>query len=257
MHQYHYERIIIMLSIKNLNVNIKNVPILCKLNLEVNPGEIHIIMGPNGSGKSTLSYIISGQPDYTVINGSIFFKEKNLLTLTPEERAGEGVFVAFQHPIDIPGVSNRLFLNSAVNAIRKYRKQPLMSQLEFIESVHKYMELLNMPKDLLTRSVNVGFSGGEKKRNDILQMMMLKPKLCILDETDSGLDIDAIKIVYNGLNMLRDTYRSFIIITHYERILEYITPDYVHVLYKGCIIQSGNLELVKQIEKKGYGWLYA
>lgn len=246
-----------MLLIRDLYVNIKDVPILCKLNLTINPGEVHIIMGPNGSGKSTLSAIISGKPDYTISNGSIVFKGKNLLTLSPEERAGEGIFVAFQYPIEIPGVSNQLFLNSAVNAVREYRKQPLMNRLEFLKSVQKYMILLNMPEDLLTRSVNVGFSGGEKKRNDILQMIMLDPILCILDETDSGLDIDAIKIVYNGLNMLRNKTRSFIIITHYERILEYIKPDYVHVLYKGCIIKSGNLDLVKKIEKKGYGWLYA
>lgn len=246
-----------MLFIRNLYVNIKDIPILCKLNLTVNPGESHIIMGPNGSGKSTLSAVISGQPDYTIIDGSILFKGKDLLNLNPEDRAGEGIFVAFQYPVEIPGVSNQLFLHSAVNEIRKYRKQPLMNRLDFLKSVQKYMKLLNMPKDLLTRSVNVGFSGGEKKRNDILQMMMLNPILCILDETDSGLDIDAIKIVYTGLNMLRNKIRSFIIITHYERILEYIKPDYVHILYEGCIIKSGDMDLVKQIEKKGYGWLYA
>lgn len=245
-----------MLLIKDLHVNIQDIPVLNKLNLKVNSGEIHIIMGPNGSGKSTLSAIIAGQPNYNVTRGSILFKEKNLLTLNPEERAGEGIFVAFQHAVDIPGISNQLFLNSAVNSIRKYRKQSIMSKLEFIESVQKYMILLKMPEDLLIRSVNVGFSGGEKKRNDILQMMMLEPALCILDETDSGLDIDAIKIVYNGLNMLQCKTRSFIIITHYERILEYIKPDYVHVLYKGCIVKSGKLELVKKIEERGYSWLY-
>lgn len=245
-----------MLLIKNLCVNVKDIPILQQLNLTINFGEIHIIMGPNGSGKSTLAAIISGHPNYIVTNGSILFKKKDLLVLKPEERAGEGIFVAFQYPIDIPGVNNQLFLNNAVNAVRKYRRQPLMSRLEFIESVQKNMVLLQMPEDLLTRPVNVGFSGGEKKRNDILQMIMLEPILCILDETDSGLDIDAIKIVYAGINLLRDKIRSFIIITHYERILEYIKPDYVHILHKGSIIKSGNLNLVNKIEKQGYNWLY-
>ncbi|CAD83427.1 probable ATP-dependent transporter sufC [Candidatus Blochmanniella floridana] len=245
-----------MLSIHNLNVSVKGSSILNKLNLEISPGEIHIIMGPNGSGKSTLSAVISGQPDYIVTDGTILFKKKDLLLLKPEERAGEGIFVAFQYPIEIPGISNQLFLYSAINAIRKYRNQPPVERFEFLQSVQKKMQLLHIPDDLLTRSVNVGFSGGEKKRNDILQMMMLEPTLCILDETDSGLDIDAIKIVYNGLNLLRNTTRSFIIITHYERILEYIKPDYVHILHKGCIIKSGDLTLVKKLEEKGYGWLY-
>ncbi|URJ27859.1 Fe-S cluster assembly ATPase SufC [Candidatus Blochmanniella camponoti] len=244
-----------MLLIKNLNVSVKNVSILKKLNLEINPGEIHIIMGPNGSGKSTLSATLSGQQDYAVTNGEILFKNKNLLLLKPEERAGEGIFVAFQHPVDIPGISNQSFLHHAVNAIRKYRHQPLMDRFDFIQLVQKNMALLKMPNDLLTRSVNVGFSGGEKKRNDILQMMMLEPLLCILDETDSGLDIDAIKIVYNGLNILSDKIRSFVIITHYQRILEYIKPDYVHVLHKGHIVKSGDISLVKKLEEKGYGWL--
>ncbi|WHL24765.1 MAG: Fe-S cluster assembly ATPase SufC [Candidatus Blochmannia vicinus] len=244
-----------MLSIKNLNVSVKDISILKKLNLEINPGEIHIIMGPNGSGKSTLSATLSGQKDYVVTDGEILFKDKNLLLLKPEERAGEGIFVAFQHPVDIPGISNQLFLHSAVNAVRKYRNQSLIDRFDFIQLVQKNMKLLKMPSDLLTRSVNVGFSGGEKKRNDILQMIMLEPLLCILDETDSGLDIDAVKIVYNGLNMLSNKKRSFIIITHYQRILEYIKPDYVHVLHKGHIIRSGNIDLVKKLEEKGYGWL--
>ncbi|WP_159715588.1 Fe-S cluster assembly ATPase SufC [Blochmannia endosymbiont of Camponotus nipponensis] len=244
-----------MLSIKNLNVSVKGISILKKLNLEINSGEIHIIMGPNGSGKSTLSATLSGQQDYVVTDGEILFKKKNLLPLKPEERAGEGIFVAFQHPVDIPGISNQLFLYSAVNAIRKYRHQPLLDRFDFNQLVKKNMILLKMPDDLLTRSVNVGFSGGEKKRNDILQMMMLEPLLCILDETDSGLDIDAVKIVYNGLNILSNKIRSFVIITHYQRILEYIKPDYVHVLYKGQIVKSGNISLVKKLEEKGYGWL--
>lgn len=244
-----------MLLIKNLDVSVKGIKILNNLNLSVNSGEIHIIMGPNGSGKSTLSSIISGQPDYIVTNGEILFKEKNLLLLKPEERAGEGIFVAFQYPIDIPGISNQLFLYSAINAVKKYKKQPIIDRSEFRKSVQEKMMLLKMPEDLLTRSVNLGFSGGEKKRNEILQMMMLDPILCILDETDSGLDIDAIKIVYKGLKILKNKKRSFIIITHYERILEYITPDYVHILNEGSIIKSGNIELVKQIEEQGYAWL--
>ncbi|URJ30332.1 Fe-S cluster assembly ATPase SufC [Candidatus Blochmannia vicinus (nom. nud.)] len=244
-----------MLSIKNLNVSVKNMSILKELNLEINPGEIHIIMGPNGSGKSTLSATLSGQQDYVVTDGEILFKNKNLLLLKPEERAGEGIFVAFQHPVDIPGISNQLFLHSAVNAIRKYRNQSPIDRFDFIQLVQKNMRLLKMPSDLLTRSVNVGFSGGEKKRNDILQMILLEPLLCILDETDSGLDIDAVKIVYNSLNLLSNKKRSFIIITHYQRILEYIKPDYVHVLHKGHIIRSGHIDLVKKLEEQGYGWL--
>lgn len=244
-----------MLSIKNLNVNVKNISILNNLNLTVKAGEIHIIMGPNGSGKSTLSAVLSGQKGYIITEGQIKFKEKNLLSLKPEERAGEGIFVAFQHPTNIPGISNQLFLNSAINSIRKYRGQPPIDRLDFMKCVQKKMQILKMSPDFLTRSVNVGFSGGEKKRNDILQMMILEPLLCILDETDSGLDIDAIKIVYNGLNLLHDKTRSFIIITHYQRILEYITPNYIHVLYNGSIVKSGNISLVKMLEEKGYGWL--
>lgn len=244
-----------MLLIKNLDVKVQDVQILYKLSLNIYPGEIHIIMGPNGSGKSTLSSVISGQQDYTITNGEILFKEKNLFLLKPEERAAEGIFVAFQYPIDIPGINNQVFLYNAVNSIRKYKQQPPIDRFQFLESVREKMMLLKMPNDLLTRSVNSGFSGGEKKRNEILQMMVLKPVLCILDETDSGLDIDAIKIVYNGLNLLRNKNRAFIIITHYERILEYITPDYVHVLNNGRIVKSGDLTIVKKLEEKGYGWL--
>lgn len=244
-----------MLLIKNLNVSIKNTFILNKLNLNIKSGEIHVVMGPNGSGKSTLSAVLSGQKDYTVTAGQILFKKKDLLLLKPEERAGEGVFVAFQNPIEIPGISNQLFLHSAINAIRKYKGQSLIDRFDCIKSIQKAMNILKMPPELLTRSVNVGFSGGEKKRNDILQMMLLKPSLCILDETDSGLDIDAIKIVYNALNILHNKKRAFIIITHYQRILEYIKPDYVHILYNGSIIKSGDISLVKTLEDQGYGWL--
>lgn len=244
-----------MLSIKNLNVSIKNISILNNLNLNIKHGEVHVIMGPNGSGKSTLSAVLSGQKDYVVTNGQITFKEKNLLLLKPEERAGEGIFVAFQHPTDIPGINNQLFLHSAINAIRKYNDQSSINRFDFIQLVQKKMKMLKISPDFLTRSVNVGFSGGEKKRNDILQMMILEPLLCILDETDSGLDIDAIKIVYKGLNTLRNKIRSFIIITHYQRILEYIKPDYIHILYKGHIMKSGDISLVKILEEKGYDWL--
>lgn len=244
-----------MLSIKNLNVSVKNISILNNLNLEIKSGEVHVIMGPNGSGKSTLSSVLSGQQDYIVNSGRIIFKRKNLFLLKPEERAGEGIFTAFQHPVEIPGVSNQIFLYNAINAVRKYKGRTPVDRINFIKSVHKNMKMLQMSPDLLTRSVNVGFSGGEKKRNDILQMMILKPSLCILDETDSGLDIDAIKIVYNGLNILRNNRRSFIIITHYKRILEYIKPEYVHILYNGQIIKSGDISLVNTLEEKGYGWL--
>lgn len=246
----------LVLFIKDLDVSVKNVQILYKIKLNVHPGQTHVIMGPNGSGKSTLSSIISGQPEYIVQHGTIIFKKLNLLSLTPEERAGEGIFIAFQYPIDIPGVNNQLFLYSAVNSVRKYRKQPAIDRSKFLDSVRKKMNLLKMPEELLTRSVNFGFSGGEKKRNEILQMMMLDPILCILDEPDSGLDIDAIKVIYKTLNSLRNKTRAFIIITHYTQILEYITPDYVHIFHNGRIIQSGDITLINQIESKGYEWLY-
>ncbi|BAH83298.1 Fe-S cluster assembly ATPase SufC [Candidatus Ishikawella capsulata] len=244
-----------MLSINNLHVSIKDKIILCGLNLEVKPGEVHAIMGPNGSGKSTLSAVLAGREDYKIINGSIRFKDKDLLNFSPEERAGEGIFVAFQYPTEIPGVSNQFFLYNALNAVRKYRKQSEVDQFDFQNIIQKKIKLLKMPKDLLSRYVNVGFSGGEKKRNDILQMSILQPELCILDETDSGLDIDALKIVANGINSLHNGQRSFIIVTHYQRILNYIKPDLIHVLYNGKIIKSGDFALVKQLEEQGYGWL--
>ncbi|XZQ54816.1 MAG: Fe-S cluster assembly ATPase SufC [Arsenophonus sp.] len=244
-----------MLSIKNLNVSIENTNILNELNLDVKKGEIHAIMGPNGSGKSTLSATLAGRKEYKINSGEIIFKNKNLLELSPEERAGEGVFLAFQYPIEIPGVSNQFFLQTSVNAIRKYRNQQPLDRFDFKDFIKDKIELLDMPKDLLIRSVNVGFSGGEKKRNDILQMATLEPKLCILDESDSGLDIDALKIVANGINSLRNAERAFIIITHYQRILDYILPDFVHVLYQGKIIKSGDFTLAKKLEVQGYGWL--
>lgn len=244
-----------MLTITNLNAKIEDKPILNGINLHINPGEIHAIMGPNGSGKSTLASTLAGRDDYEVTSGSALFKGKDLLSLDPDERAGEGVFLAFQYPVEIPGVSNHVFLKAAVNAVRKYRDQPELERFELADLIDEKIELLNMPKDLLSRSVNVGFSGGEKKRNDILQMAVLDPELCILDETDSGLDIDALKEVANGVNSLKDGKRSFMIVTHYQRILDYIQPDFVHVLYQGEIIKSGDFTLVAELEEKGYGWL--
>ncbi|MBG6248389.1 MULTISPECIES: Fe-S cluster assembly ATPase SufC [Symbiopectobacterium] len=244
-----------MLSIKNLHVSVEGKAILNGLNLEVKPGEVHAIMGPNGSGKSTLSATLAGREDYEVNDGTVAFKGKDLLELDPEDRAGEGIFMAFQYPVEIPGVSNQFFLQTAVNAVRKYREQELLDRFDFADFIEDKIKLLKMPEDLLTRSVNVGFSGGEKKRNDILQMAALEPELCILDETDSGLDIDALKIVANGVNALRNQQRAFIIVTHYQRILDYIQPDYVHVLYQGRIVKSGDFSLVKQLEEQGYGWL--
>ncbi|MCH5049598.1 Fe-S cluster assembly ATPase SufC [Pectobacterium odoriferum] len=244
-----------MLSIENLKVSVEGKAIIKGLNLTIKPGEVHAIMGPNGSGKSTLSATLAGREEYEVTDGSVSFKGKDLLELSPEDRAGEGVFMAFQYPVEIPGVSNQFFLQTSVNAVRKYREQEPLDRFDFADFIEEKIKLLNMPEDLLTRSVNVGFSGGEKKRNDILQMAALEPDLCILDETDSGLDIDALKIVSNGVNSLRDGKRSFIIVTHYQRILDYIKPDHVHVLYQGRIVKSGDFSLVKQLEEQGYGWL--
>ncbi|MEQ9843529.1 Fe-S cluster assembly ATPase SufC [Pectobacterium brasiliense] len=244
-----------MLSIENLKVSVEGKEIIKGLNLTIKPGEVHAIMGPNGSGKSTLSATLAGREEYEVTDGAVTFKGKDLLELSPEDRAGEGVFMAFQYPVEIPGVSNQFFLQTSVNAVRKYREQEALDRFDFADFIEEKIKLLNMPEDLLTRSVNVGFSGGEKKRNDILQMAALEPDLCILDETDSGLDIDALKIVSNGVNSLRDGKRSFIIVTHYQRILDYIKPDHVHVLYQGRIVKSGDFSLVKQLEEQGYGWL--
>ncbi|CAG9414423.1 Fe-S cluster assembly ATPase SufC [Providencia alcalifaciens] len=244
-----------MLSIKDLHVSVEGNEILKGLSLEIKPGEVHAIMGPNGSGKSTLSATLAGREDYQVDSGEVTFNSKDLLALDPEERAGEGIFLAFQYPVEIPGVSNQFFLQTSVNAVREYRQQEPLDRFDFQDFIEDKIELLDMPQDLLTRSVNVGFSGGEKKRNDILQMAALEPKLCILDETDSGLDIDALKIVSNGVNSLRTPERSFIIVTHYQRILDYVKPDFVHVLYQGKIIKSGDFSLAKKLEEQGYGWL--
>lgn len=244
-----------MLSVKDLHVSVEGNEILKGLSLEVKPGEVHAIMGPNGSGKSTLSATLAGREEYEIDSGEVTFKGKDLFELDPEERAEEGVFLAFQYPVEIPGVSNQFFLQTAVNAVREYRQQEALDRFDFQDFIEDKIKLLEMPEDLLARSVNVGFSGGEKKRNDILQMAALEPQLCILDETDSGLDIDALKIVANGVNSLRSPERSFIIVTHYQRILDYVKPDFVHVLYQGKIIKSGDFSLAKKLEEQGYGWL--
>ena len=244
-----------MLSVKDLHVSVEGNEILKGLSLDVKPGEIHAIMGPNGPGKSTLSATLAGREEYEIDSGSVTFKGKDLLELAPEDRAGEGIFLAFQYPVEIPGVSNQFFLQTAVNAVREYRGEEALDRFDFADFIEDKIELLNMPQDLLTRAVNVGFSGGEKKRNDILQMAALEPSLCILDETDSGLDIDALKTVANGVNQLRSPERAFIIVTHYQRILDYVKPDFVHVLYQGKIIKSGDFSLAKKLEEQGYGWL--
>ncbi|HGY2888773.1 Fe-S cluster assembly ATPase SufC [Morganella morganii] len=244
-----------MLSVKDLHVSVEGNEILKGLSLDVKPGEIHAIMGPNGSGKSTLSATLAGREEYEIDSGSVTFKGKDLLELAPEDRAGEGIFLAFQYPVEIPGVSNQFFLQTAVNAVREYRGEEALDRFDFADFIEDKIELLNMPQDLLTRAVNVGFSGGEKKRNDIMQMAALEPSLCILDETDSGLDIDALKTVANGVNQLRSPERAFIIVTHYQRILDYVKPDFVHVLYQGKIIKSGDFSLAKKLEEQGYGWL--
>ncbi|UKA12381.1 Fe-S cluster assembly ATPase SufC [Photobacterium damselae] len=244
-----------MLDIKNLHVSVEDNEILKGINLQIKAGEVHAIMGPNGSGKSTLSSTLAGKEDYEVTQGSIEFLNKDLIELDADERAGEGVFLAFQYPVEIPGVSNKLFLRTALNGIRNYKGLSELDRFDFDDLLEEKAELLKMPVHLLDRSVNEGFSGGEKKRNDILQMAVLEPNLCILDETDSGLDIDALKAVSEGVNALRDDKRAFIVVTHYQRILDYIKPDYVHVMVDGKIVKSGDYRLAKELEEKGYGWI--
>lgn len=244
-----------MLEIKNIHAKAGDKDILKNLSLTVKPGEVHAIMGPNGSGKSTLGNLLAGMPHVEPTQGSVRFKDKDLLSLEPEERAGEGIFLAFQYPVEIPGVNNMYFLRTAYNAQRKYRGEEGVDSAGFLRLVKEKIKQLHMKDDLLKRPVNVGFSGGEKKRNEVFQMAVLEPTLAILDETDSGLDIDALKIVADGVNQLRSKDRSFIIITHYQRLLDYIEPDYVHVLADGQIVKSGTKKLALELEEQGYGWL--
>ncbi|QJC31782.1 Fe-S cluster assembly ATPase SufC [Enterobacteriaceae endosymbiont of Donacia tomentosa] len=241
-----------MLKIKNLNVYINEKIILDKLNLSINPGEIHAIMGPNGSGKSTLSYILAGKTGYIIKQGTILFKNKNLLCMPPEIRAREGIFIAFQYPIEIPGVSNNVFLYNSLKAIRKHKGLSNLDRITYNKIINEKIKILGKSQHFLERFVNVGFSGGEKKINDILQMLVLEPDLSILDEIDSGLDIDALKKVSNIINIMRNKKRSFIIITHYRRILEYIKPDYIHILYNNKIVKSGNFNIISKLETYGY-----
>lgn len=244
-----------MLIIKDLKARIEDKSILNGINLVVRPGEVHAIMGPNGSGKSTLASVLAGREDYEVVNGEVTFEGKDLLEMSPEDRARAGLFLAFQYPVEIPGVSNANFLKTAVNEVRKSRGQEVLDSKDFLRLMQEKMKLVQMDKTMTQRSVNEGFSGGEKKRNEIFQMAMLEPKLAVLDETDSGLDIDALRIVSDGVNALRSPERSFVVITHYQRLLDYIVPDVVHVLYKGKIVKSGPKELALELEEKGYDWI--
>src|SRR5690554_1831038 len=244
-----------MLRINNLYASVEDKEILKGLSLDVKPGEVHVIMGPNGSGKSTLANVLSGRDGYEVSSGTVELNGKNLLELEVEERAREGVFLAFQYPVEIPGVSNMEFLKVSVDSIRKHKGLPSLSSIDFMKLARATGNKIQLDQAFLRRGVNEGFSGGEKKRNEILQMMLLEPSLCILDETDSGLDIDALQTVADGVNAMRDDKRSFIVVTHYQRLLDYIVPDYVHVLSDGKIIKSGDKSLAKELEAKGYGWL--
>ncbi|MFC0262201.1 Fe-S cluster assembly ATPase SufC [Fontibacter flavus] len=244
-----------MLTIKNLHASIEGNEILRGINMEVKAGEVHAIMGPNGSGKSTLASVLAGREEYEVTDGEVIFQGKDLLELSPEDRAREGVFLAFQYPVEIPGVSTTNFLRTAVNQVREYRGLEALDAVKFLSVMKEKMKLVEIDQKLLSRSLNEGFSGGEKKRNEIFQMAMLEPKLSILDETDSGLDIDALRIVSNGVNKLKSPETATIVVTHYQRLLDYIVPDFVHVLYKGRIVKSGTKELALELEEKGYDWI--
>ena len=244
-----------MLEIKNLHAKVADSEILRGIGLTVKAGEVHAIMGPNGSGKSTLAHVLSGRENYQVTAGEVTFQGKDLLQMIPEERAREGIFLAFQYPVEIPGVSSSYFLKAALNAVRKHRGLPELDAMDFLALIKEKMKVVEMDQGLLNRSINEGFSGGEKKRNEIFQMAVLDPKLAILDETDSGLDIDALRIVANGVNALRSAERAMIVITHYQRLLSYIIPDYVHVLFDGRIVKSGDKRLALELEEKGYAWI--
>lgn len=244
-----------MLKIQNLHAGIEGKKILNGISLDINPGEVHAIMGPNGSGKSTLASVLAGRKEYEVISGSVEFQGKDLLELSPEDRAGEGLFLAFQYPVEIPGLTTTNFIKTAVNEVRKYRGEAALDAVGFLRLMKEKMALMNIDQSLLSRSLNEGFSGGEKKRNEIFQMAMLQPKLAILDETDSGLDIDAIRVVANGVNKLRSKDNAVLVVTHYQRLLDYIVPDFVHVLYNGRIVKSGPKELALELEEKGYDFI--
>jgi Fe-S cluster assembly ATP-binding protein len=244
-----------MLTIRNLHAAVNGNEILKGIDLTVNAGEVHAVMGPNGSGKSTLAQVLAGREAYDVTEGQVLYEGKDLLDMDPEERARAGVFLAFQYPVEIPGVSNTYFLRAALNAIRKERGQDEMDAMAFLKLVRQKLKVLHIDEELLKRPVNEGFSGGEKKRNEIFQMAVLEPRLCILDETDSGLDIDALRIVADGVNALRSKDRAILVITHYQRLLNYIVPDKVHVLFNGRLVKSGGKELALELEEKGYGWI--
>jgi Fe-S cluster assembly ATP-binding protein len=244
-----------MLTIQNLYAGVEGKEILNGISLQINPGEVHAIMGPNGSGKSTLASVLAGRENFEVTGGSIDFLGKNLLDMSPEARAGEGLFLAFQYPVEIPGLSTTNFIKTAVNETRKYRGEEQLDAIAFLRLMKEKMKLMNIDQSLMSRSLNEGFSGGEKKRNEIFQMVMLQPKLAILDETDSGLDIDAIRIVANGVNQFRSKENAVLVVTHYQRLLEYIVPDFVHVLYNGRIVMSGSKSLALELEKRGYEFI--
>jgi len=244
-----------MLEIQNLHAAIEGHEILRGVNLNIQPGEVHAIMGPNGSGKSTLASVLAGREEYEVTEGTVLFDGQTLLEMEPDERACEGLFLAFQYPVELPGVNMMTFLRESVNSVRKYRSQEPLSGAAFLKFIKEKQAMVEMKESLTNRAVNEGFSGGEKKRNEIFQMALLEPKLAVLDETDSGLDIDALRIVANGVNALRDAKRSFLVITHYQRLLEYIVPDFVHVLVNGRIVKSGTKELALELEEKGYDWI--
>ena len=244
-----------MLEIRKLHVKVGDREILRGINLSVGAGEVHAIMGPNGSGKSTLAHVLAGRENYEVTDGEVLYQGRNLLTMSPEERAREGIFLAFQYPVEIPGISTTFFLKAALNAVRKHRGLEELDAMEFLSLIKDRLKLVEMEQTLLNRPLNEGFSGGEKKRNEILQMAVLDPKLAILDETDSGLDIDALRVVAGGVNALRAKDRAMLVITHYQRLLDYIIPDFIHVLYEGRIVKSGVKELALELEQKGYDWL--